>query len=125
MQLQNIFELEGMTLPAGRNTKVFVGPGQTLTAENFVQGYVTIFPNGGIPEHAHENEETYTILSGTGVVTVDGEEVQVKAGDCIFMPRNHRHSLKNTGDTDMIMLFVYSPANIVDHWEQEQAGTLK
>lgn len=47
MQIQNIFEIEGMDLPAGRNTKVFVGPQAGLTARAFVQGYVTIFPDGG------------------------------------------------------------------------------
>lgn len=124
MQIQDIFAIEGMTLPAGRNTKVFVGPQAKLKAQAFVQGYVTIFPNGGIPEHVHANEETYTILSGTGVVQVEEERRQVKAGDCVYMEPGCRHGLKNTGNADMIMLFTYSPADIVDHWEQEMNGEL-
>lgn len=125
MITQNIFELEGMRLPAGRHTRVFVSPDQKIKAKNFVQGHVTIYPDGRIPEHSHENEETYTILSGTGVITVDGEEKQVKAGDCVYMPPHCRHKLWNSSDTDMVLMFVYSPANIVDHWAQEKDGTLK
>ena len=124
MQIQNIFEIEGMDLPAGRNTKVYVGPQAGLTARAFVQGYVTICPDGGIPEHTHANEETYTILSGSGVVQVEDEERQVRAGDCIYMEPGCRHGLKNIGDEDMVMLFTYSPADIVDHWEQEMKGEL-
>ena len=124
MQIQNIFEIEGMTLPAGRNTKVFVGPKAPLTARAFVQGYVTVFPDGGIPEHIHANEETYTILSGSGVVRVEDEERLVKAGDCVYMEPGCRHGLENTGEGELIMLFTYSPADIVDHWEQEMKGEL-
>lgn len=124
MKKINIFEIPGMTLPAGRNTKVFVGPQADITADSFVQGYVTIFPGGGIPAHQHENEETYTILSGSGEMIVDGQTVPVIAGDCVYVTSGQSHELTNTGDGDMVMMFVYSPATIVDHWKQEQDGTL-
>lgn len=124
MITKNIFDIEGMTLPAGRNTKVFVGPQSEITAEQFVQGYVTIFPGGGIPAHDHGNEETYTILSGEGTMEVDGESKQVVAGDCVYVTSGQKHSLINTGSENMIMMFVYSPATIVDHWKQEQDGEL-
>lgn len=124
MTKHNIFDMEGMTLPAGRNTKVMVSPQAPITAQNFVQGYVTIFPGGSIPLHDHENEESYTIFSGYGTMEVDDEITDLKAGDYVYVAPWQKHALCNTGNDDMMMMFVYSPATIVDHWKQEMDGEL-
>ena len=41
------------------------------------------------------------------------------SGDYIFIPPYVKHSLVNTGEEVMNMLFVYSPQIVVDHWEKE------
>lgn len=56
---------------------------------------------------------------------VDGETQPLKTGDSIYIERNQSHGLKNTGDTEMHVMYVYAPKMIVDHWAQEQAGELK
>ena len=84
-----------------------------------------VYKGGGIPEHEHETVESYTILKGTGVMEVDGEEQAVKEGDCIFIPSNLKHALHNTGEDELHMMFVYAPSIVVDHWAKEQSGELK
>ena len=39
----------------------------------------------GVPfVHSHkQNEEIYAVLSGRGTMVIDGEAVELKAGDCI------------------------------------------
>lgn len=81
-------------------------------------------PGGGVPEHAHETEETYIILSGTGEMIIDGEPVPIKSDDVIYLPPMQRHELKNTGDTEMRTIFVYAPKMVVEHWAQESKGEL-
>lgn len=125
MEKFNIFDIEGTEFPAGRRTRVMIGQNGAITGEKFCQGYVMIHPNGGIPAHEHETVESYTILSGQGEVTVDGETAPVKAGDYLFIPSGKSHALVNTGAEEMHMMFVYAPSVIVDHWAQEQAGELK
>lgn len=116
----NIFDIEGMEFPAGRRTRVILGQNGAIRGEKFCQGFVVIYPGGGIPEHNHETVESYTILKGYGVIEIDGEKQRVKEGDFVFISSGKSHSLSNTGEEDMHMMFVYAPDIIVDHWAQEQ-----
>ena len=125
MEKVNIFDIEGTVFPAGRRTRVILGQNGALPGEKFCQGYVVIEPQGRIPEHEHETVESYTILSGTGEMTVAGETQAVGPGDCVFIPSGKPHALVNTGEGQMHMMFVYAPSVIVDHWAQEQSAELK
>ena len=124
MNKVNIFDIEGAEFPAGRRTRVILGDNGAIKGDLFCQGYVVIYPGGGVPPHHHETVESYTILEGEGEMTVDGETSSVKRGDVIFVEKNKSHELRNTAQTDMHMMFVYAPKIIVDHWDQEQSGEL-
>jgi mannose-6-phosphate isomerase-like protein (cupin superfamily) len=125
MNKVNIFSIEGTEFPAGRRTRVVIGENGAINGDHFCQGYVVIYPGGSVPAHDHFTVETYTIIKGTGEMTVDGETKAVEPGDCIYMASNQTHSLKNTGKEDLHMIFVYAPKMIADHWAQESAGELK
>ena len=113
-----------MTFPAGRTTRVLTGP-DLLPTKNFTAGYVVIQPNGRIPLHAHSNEEIYIFVKGTGKIKVASEEKIVEAVSAIYIEPNAEHLLQNTGDDEMVMIFVYAPAGIANHWSEEMAGKLK
>jgi len=115
----NIMEIEGMEFPAGRRTRVLVGDNGMTAGEHFVQGYVVIYPGGSVPTNAHAEEETFTILSGSGKMILDDVEYPATALDCFFVRPNVPHSICNTGDTDMTVMFVYAPKKIADHWAEE------
>ena len=121
----NLFQIEGMTFPSGRRTRVMLGENGAINGEYFCQGYVVVDPNGTVPEHVHETVESYTILQGQGEITVSGETQPVGPGDMVYIERGQPHSLRNTGDSDMHMMFVYAPKMVVDHWAQEASGELK
>ena len=125
MDIVNIWDIEGTEFPAGRRTRVIVGPGSAIEARHFVQGYVMIYPEGYIPMHEHNEEETYMIISGQGEMTVGGENREVKSGDLVYIPPKTSHSLKNQGVDNMAMMFVYAPKAIAKHWQQEASGQLK
>ena len=80
MEKVHIFDLEGTRFPAGRRTRVVIGQNGAITGDKFCQGYVVIDPNGKIPEHEHETVESYTIIKGTGRMTVDGETQAIGPG---------------------------------------------
>ena len=126
MKKFNLFDdIEGVEFPAGRRGRVMYGENGKINGEYFVQGYSVVYPGGGIPLHQHETIETYTILGGTGEMTVDGETQPLRPGDSIYIDRNLPHGLKNTGDTDIHVMYVYAPKMIVDHWAEELSGELK
>jgi mannose-6-phosphate isomerase-like protein (cupin superfamily) len=62
------------------------------------------------PHHHREIEEVYYIIAGRGVMTVGGEQREVAAGDAVFVPRGHRHTLANTGTEPIRLLLVCGPA---------------
>jgi uncharacterized cupin superfamily protein len=55
--------------------------------------------------HRHHSEEEFVyILSGRGVAEIDGEEVEVSAGDFIGYPAGTAHHLRNAGEGDLVYL---------------------
>jgi len=71
----------------------------------------TLPPGASVTPHHHEVlEEVYYIIEGTGVMTVGDEQREVGEGDAIYIPKNHRHTLTNTGQTPMRLLLVCGPA---------------
>ncbi len=71
----------------------------------------TLPPGKTVTPHTHEVlEEIYYILSGSGVMTIGAESQAISAGDAIYIPRHHVHSLTNTGEEEMKLLLVCGPA---------------
>ncbi len=119
MPVFRLFDVPGTLFPAGRLTRVLAGPGAPAEPDHFVMGHVTIYPNGEVPGHAHGQEEVYFIISGQGVIGLDGEETPVASGSYVAVPPMQKHALRNTGKEDLVMLFCYAPKGIVDHWREE------
>jgi len=68
-------------------------------------------PGCSVTPHHHEVlEEVYYILSGHGIMKLGDEEQEVGAGDAIYIPRQARHTLTNTGTEAMKILLVCGPA---------------
>jgi len=62
------------------------------------------------PHHHRQIEEIYYIVAGRGVMTVGDEQQTVGPGDAVYIPREHRHSLENTGAEPMRIVLVCGPA---------------
>ncbi len=66
-----------------------------------------IFPPGetaGAHSHADMTEVFY-VESGQGVISVNGKLITLKAGTCVVVEPNESHELKNTGSTDMVVIY--------------------
>ena len=73
---------------------------------NFVD--LSIVPPGadiGVHTHAMNNEEIYIVVSGHGVMHMDGREYEVGPGHVVINRPGGTHGLRNTG-TDEIRLVV-------------------
>ena len=122
MDIINVADVGGVEFPAGRRTRVLVGPDAPLEAERFVMGHVTIYPGGSVPLHSHEQEEVYYIAAGEGSIAVNEEVRSVRSGDCIYIRPQKTHMLKNTATENMIMMFCYAPKTVAEHWAEELKG---
>jgi mannose-6-phosphate isomerase-like protein (cupin superfamily) len=73
--------------------------------------------------HKHlNNDELIFIHKGEGILTLDEESIEVKAGDVVFVPRGTWHGLDNNGKENLLMVFQYSPAGFEEYFIEN--GTL-
>lgn len=64
----------------------------------------------GVKSHYHaKHDEIVYVLSGKGVMTVEGETQAIKAGDLILMRRGVAHSVINKSAQPLVALSVMSP----------------
>jgi quercetin dioxygenase-like cupin family protein len=74
---------------------------------NFVTRRFSMDPGGRIPCHRHDTiEHEQVVLEGSMVVGLDDREVEVEAGDCLFIPAGIAHWYENRGTTAVRFLCV-------------------
>jgi mannose-6-phosphate isomerase-like protein (cupin superfamily) len=65
---------------------------------------------GEIRPHCHEGQtETFYILSGEAVCTMNGIETPLTGGCCVVAPPGVKHGLKNTGEEPVELLALFTP----------------
>jgi quercetin dioxygenase-like cupin family protein len=60
-------------------------------------------------DHSHEVETVY-MISGQGILTLEDRDVPFQAGQVVALPSGFKHCLKNTGDVEIQMITIFTPA---------------
>jgi mannose-6-phosphate isomerase-like protein (cupin superfamily) len=63
--------------------------------------------------HALRSSEVYYVLSGEGMMRIDGEEERVGPGDTVYIPPE-KQQITNVGARDLLFLCIVDPA-----WRKE------
>ena len=79
-------------------------------------GVAELAPDGtvGNATHRHAAAEFYYVLSGEGLVEVDGVTSPVRPGTAVLIPGNAWHSLANTGTTTLRVLYGFPVDSMAD-----------
>jgi mannose-6-phosphate isomerase-like protein (cupin superfamily) len=64
-------------------------------------------PGSAIGYHEQHEDEIYYVLSGRGMMTVDGRTFEVGPGTAILTRPGSSHGLKQTGTEDLVILINY------------------
>jgi quercetin dioxygenase-like cupin family protein len=67
-------------------------------------------PDGVIPLHYHDCEESLTFLSGEVEVTLGEERHRVSADTTVFVPEGALHGVRNVGDVPVRLIAVFTRA---------------
>jgi mannose-6-phosphate isomerase-like protein (cupin superfamily) len=67
-------------------------------------------PGSAIGYHLQREDEIYYVLSGRGMMTIDGKEFEVGPGDAVLTRPGSSHGLKQTGKEDLVILINYEQA---------------
>jgi mannose-6-phosphate isomerase-like protein (cupin superfamily) len=77
--------------------------------ENKITTGISTYPVGtGAPLHTHNCDEHVTLLEGTAEVEIAGEITPLEPDDTTYVTAGIVHAFRNTGDTPMKILWVYS-----------------
>ena len=71
--------------------------------------YVRIEPGGGVLEDSHPQLELFYILKGKGEAEVGDRVHTVSAHTVLCAAPNIKHTIRNTGQEDIVMLAILSP----------------
>ena len=86
-------------------------------------GFMRLEPGDSIGVHGHAlNEDTYIILSGTGVSSDGVTETQVSGGDITIARPGQKHSLANTGTEPLLFLDIIAQNDAAPATEGFDAG---
>ncbi|MEM9246236.1 MAG: cupin domain-containing protein [Cyanobacteria bacterium P01_F01_bin.153] len=58
-----------------------------------------------IAEHSAPRNATVQVIEGTGILTLEGEDIPLKPGAFIVMPARSPHSLKANSDLAFVLTF--------------------
>jgi putative monooxygenase len=93
----------------GGEIRALLGP-KTVGSTSGFMGIAKIAPGDRISEHYHPySEEFLHVVSGELRMTLDGEPIELAAGDSLLVPIGVRHRLVNSGDTTAKCAFHLSP----------------
>ncbi len=82
--------------------------------------HATLPPGGVSLLHQLKTTEVYYLLSGSGLMEIDGESQNVVAGDTVYIPPFARQRISNTGTTNLDFLCLVDPA-----WRPEDEVVLE
>ena len=84
---------------------------------------MSVLPAGyATPPHDHEAEELATVLSGEGVITIDGVDLPVRPGSVVLTPSRSRHVTAAGPDAPLVVWWTYAPAGSEQRWLDQGAG---
>ncbi|GMO23932.1 MAG: hypothetical protein Ta2B_03250 [Termitinemataceae bacterium] len=87
----------------GIATVTCLAPPETLHHAKIINE-VRLPQGAGIGYHKHEdNTEYFIIKSGNGIANDNGKEVKVSAGDIIITGNGSSHSIKNSGEEELVL----------------------
>ena len=67
-------------------------------------------PGSAIGYHLQHEDEIYYVLSGRGLMNVDGKAFEVGPGDAVLTRPGSSHGLKQVGSEDLVILINYEQA---------------
>jgi quercetin dioxygenase-like cupin family protein len=65
-------------------------------------------PGDELKMHRHAQTEVYYVLSGEGVISLDGDEQALAAGSTVFIPGGLLHGARAVGSEPLRILYVFA-----------------
>jgi mannose-6-phosphate isomerase len=68
---------------------------------------IEVEPNGSLSyQYHHKRSEAWTIVEGTGTITLDDDQQEYSAGRTIIIPQGSKHRIENFTDQKVVFIEV-------------------
>ena len=83
-------------------------------------------PGSAIGYHEQNEDEIYYVLSGRGIMTIDGKPIEVGPGTAVLTRPGSSHGLKQVGNEDLVIMINYlqQPKNQRSGFTSSSARTM-
>jgi mannose-6-phosphate isomerase-like protein (cupin superfamily) len=98
--------MERTALDFDRYFRVAMETDEAQAAEMTVEPGRTV---GGPDNYHAESDQWLFVVRGTGVATVDGDDVRLHEGDLVRIEAGERHAIENDGDAPLETVNFYTP----------------
>jgi len=97
MPIKSVKDIKFETFSAGIKTKrqVLISSDE---ATNFAMRKFITEPDGEIPKHKNSVEHEQYVLNERAIIGIGNETLEVKEGDCVYIPAEIPHWYKTVGD---------------------------
>lgn len=75
-----------------------------FSSEKYELVHLQLAPNESIAPHTNPFDVVFYMLEGTSRLFLNGEEGELKSGDCIYIPGGLQRGLSNQGDKPVLLL---------------------
>ena len=99
-------QVEPIALPGGSWSRMVLTR-DTVPEIKSALGFSIFKPGTETASVSHEVEEVAYVLEGEGELRLDDESVPFGPGQALFVPPHTWHAVANTGNQDVVMVFMF------------------
>ena len=92
----------------------YIADSTQLMSHGLSCGVLVLPPGEELPLHHHSPQEVYIIRQGEGLLLSSSSSKKVYKDSFVYIPKNVDHGLKNTGEEDLEILWIFP----TDCWEE-------
>ncbi|MBI5223551.1 cupin domain-containing protein [Candidatus Micrarchaeota archaeon] len=82
-------------------------PGRIAKGSKLKSGCVHLSPGESVGEHSTESgEEIIVILKGQARVIANGNSIELKEEECVFLSQETKHNVSNIGPNNLVYIYV-------------------
>ena len=68
---------------------------------------IEVDPGGRLSyQYHHKRSEAWTVVEGTGIITLDGQNKKYSKGETILIPQGVKHRIENNSDQKVVFIEV-------------------
>ena len=93
---------EEITEAGAKGIKLRTVIGEKEEVPNFHMRVISFEKSGQSPNHSHDYEHEMFVINGSGTVEVDGETINLKPGDVMYVPPNANHCFRTVEAMELL-----------------------